>query len=109
MLYVIGRTTAWVLRLKPTNEIIKALNQIPSVFAWRANAGRRGGVQMLPKGFPDIFGHVRGRIFFLEVKREGERVSPEQDEFMRVHRFKDALCAIVQTPDEAVRAVSLYL
>lgn len=52
--------------------------------AWRQNSGRRGGIRFGFKGLPDIAGYHRqsGRALFIECKRDGERLTPEQFEFL---------------------------
>ncbi len=91
--------------MKPTGEIVKALNRLPGVRAWRANAGRKGNVQMMPKGFPDIFGHRFGHAFFIEVKQPGEKRSQAQLDFMRDSLSVNADADFVESIDDAVRMV----
>jgi len=62
----------------------------------------------LPKGFADLFGfrHADGKMFFIEVKREGGRVRPEQEKFIEAMRQKGALCGICRSAAQALEVVA---
>lgn len=51
---------------------------------WREQAGRRAGVRFGFPGKPDIAGYNRidGKALFVECKREGEKLTPEQWAFL---------------------------
>lgn len=58
------------------------------VFAWRQNTqGRIGPAGVLipaaKKGVPDILGCDRGHFFGVEIKKEKEKLLPEQEGFIR--------------------------
>lgn len=78
-------------------------------FVARANVGQfftkdgRHVTTGLPKGFSDLFGHRAGdcKAFYLEVKRPGGRVSPEQTAFLAAMQARGAIAGIVRSIADA--------
>jgi hypothetical protein len=62
----------------------------------------------LPSGFSDLFGVRRrdGRAVFIEVKKPGGRVSPEQKNFIKVMQSVGAIAGVCFSADEAVKLVT---
>lgn len=61
----------------------------------------------VPKGFSDLIAVKDGKIFFLEVKTETGKVSPEQLNFLAVMRERYGCTAdIVRSVEDAVRVVT---
>jgi Holliday junction resolvase len=58
-------------------QIIDLL-RLYSVFSYRQNTGRRGGVSYGKKGAPDIVAVIGGRYVGIEVKAPDGVVSPDQ-------------------------------
>lgn len=82
---------------------------------FRANVGRfqtkdgRWFGTGLPKGFSDLMAVKNGRVYFLEVKTETGKASPEQLNFLAVMRDRYGCVAeIVRSVDDAVRVVEGY-
>jgi hypothetical protein len=89
-----------------THAIIAALNQIPGVWVWRMNTGRRGGVSFGLKGQADITGVVRGQRVELEVKLPKGRVEPHQVAFLERMKLLGAIAGVVRSLDDALALVS---
>lgn len=61
----------------------------------------------VPKGFSDLIAVKDGKIFFLEVKTETGKASPEQLNFLAVMRDRYGCTAdIVRSVEDAVRVVT---
>lgn len=61
----------------------------------------------VPKGFSDLIAVKGGRIFFLEVKTEAGKASPEQIKFLATMRDRYGCAAgIVRSVEEAVKLVT---
>lgn len=61
----------------------------------------------LPKGFSDLMAVKDGRVYFLEVKTETGKASPEQLNFLAVMRDRyGCVASIVRSVDDAVRTVT---
>jgi len=61
----------------------------------------------LPKGFSDLMAVKDGRVYFLEVKTETGKASPEQLNFLAVMRDRyGCVTSIVRSVDDAVRTVT---
>lgn len=61
----------------------------------------------VPKGFSDLIACKDGKIYFLEVKTETGKASPEQLNFISVMRDRYGCTAdIVRSVDDAVRVVT---
>ncbi len=92
-----------------THEIVKALNQIPGVWCWRRNVGRRGNVQFGKPGMADIEGVLRGgRRLELEVKIEA-KVTIEQSRWLEQMLNYGALAGVVRSTWDAVELVEQAL
>ncbi len=60
----------------------------------------------VPKGFSDLIAVKGGKVYFLEVKTEDGKASPEQLNFITVMRDRYGCTAgIVRSVDEAVQLV----
>lgn len=94
------------------NEIRAAVS--PWCVIFRANVGRaktpdgRYFSTGLPAGFPDLFGVRRrdGRAVFIEVKKQGGKVSPEQKHFIETMRSLGAAAGICRSAEEAIKLVT---
>jgi hypothetical protein len=83
-------------------------------FVFRCNVGRfrmadgRWFDTGLPPGFSDIAGHRAGdaRAFYLEVKTQVGRVSPEQLQFIAAMQKRGALAGVVRSVEEARSVVA---
>lgn len=92
------------------NAIRIALSERAIVF--RANVGK---VKMadgrffdtgLPAGFSDLFGfRTDGRIFFIEVKAPGGRVSNVQEHFLETVRKYGALSGVARSVSDALKII----
>lgn len=61
----------------------------------------------LPKGFSDLMVVKDGRVYFLEVKTETGKASPEQLNFLAVMRDRyGCVTSIVRSVEDAVRTVT---
>lgn len=61
----------------------------------------------VPKGFSDLIAVKGGRIFFLEVKTETGKASPEQIKFLATMRDRyGCVAGIVRSVEEAVDLVT---
>lgn len=61
----------------------------------------------VPKGFSDLIAVKGGRIFFLEVKTETGKASPEQIKFLATMRDRyGCVAGIVRSVEEAVELVT---
>lgn len=61
----------------------------------------------VPKGFSDLIAVKGGRIFFLEVKTETGKASPEQIKFLATMRDRyGCIAGIVRSVEEAVDLVT---
>ncbi len=61
----------------------------------------------VPKGFSDLIACKGGKIYFLEVKTETGKASPEQLNFISAMRDRYGCTAdIVRSVDDAVRVVT---
>jgi hypothetical protein len=91
-----------------THAIVKALNQIPGVFVWRQNTGRRGGISFGLKGQGDITGVYRdGRRIELEVKLpNNKRFEPDQLAFIERMKQAGALAGVVRSIDDALTIIT---
>lgn len=94
------------------NEIRVAVSPWCAIF--RANVGRvktpdgRWFSTGLPQGFSDLFGVRRrdGKAVFIEVKRPGEKASPEQKKFIKVMKSLGAVAGVCYNTEEAVKLVT---
>jgi hypothetical protein len=90
-----------------THAIVDTLNNIPGVWCWRQNTGRRGGVSFGLRGQADITGVVDGgRRIELEVKLPGGKVEPHQVAFIERMRMLGAIAGVVRSMDDAIALVA---
>lgn len=90
-----------------THQIIHALNQIPGVWCWRNNTGRRGGVSYGLKGAADITGVIRGgRRLELEVKMpRNNKFEAQQPAFLARMNELGAIAGVVRSVGDAIDLV----
>lgn len=97
----------------PKESVIQAailahLRSIPGVFAKKMDVGYIPGRASAIKGIPDILVIIRpGHVWFLEVKRPGEKPTPEQVEFMAGWKACGGNCAVVHSVEEVIALVPL--
>lgn len=62
----------------------------------------------VPKGFSDLFGLRKsdGRAVFIEVKRPGGKVRPDQSTFLDAMRRQGALAGVAHSVEEALDIVN---
>lgn len=60
----------------------------------------------LPAGFSDLFAVKDGKIYFVEVKKPGGKVRPEQVNFIKQMQQKGCVAGIVFSIEEAINLVS---
>ena len=60
----------------------------------------------LPAGFSDLFAVKDGKIYFIEVKKPGGKVRPEQANFIKQMQQKGCVAGIVFSIEEAINLVS---
>ena len=60
----------------------------------------------LPKGFSDLFAVKDGKAYFIEVKKPGGTVSPEQINFIDQMQKRGCVAGIAHSPEEAIKLVS---
>lgn len=91
------------------NEIRIRLSQL-GFCVFRINAGKvklhdgRWFDTGVPKGFSDLLAVKDGRAYFIEVKNETGKASPEQKHFLATMRDRyGCVAGIVRSADEAVK------
>lgn len=91
--------------------IIENLNNSDCCRVWRANAGKlrvgKRTIQLLPKGFPDVFG-VRltdGKFIAIEIKKPDGKLSDEQIGFRDWAILNRFIYGIAHSVDEAIKIV----
>ena len=84
------------------SAILAALGRL-GVWAWRVNAGARGGVRMAPAGTPDIC--IVDPAGWLEVKLPGQDLRPLQRIWHRRAGERGVRVAVVTSVEEAVSIV----
>ena len=60
----------------------------------------------LPKGFSDLFAVKDGKAYFIEVKKPGGTVSPEQINFIDQMQKRGCIAGIAHSTEEAIKLVS---
>ena len=93
-------------------EIRAAVSPWCAIF--RANVGKvktpdgRWFSTGLPPGFSDLFGVRRrdGKAVFIEVKKPGGKVSPDQRHFIETMRSFGAVAGICYSTEEAITLVT---
>ena len=60
-----------------------------------------------PAGFSDLFGvrHSDGKAFFIEVKKPGGKVRPEQENFIKKMNARGAIAGIARSPEDAIKLI----
>ena len=79
-------------------------NQAEIVAALRQAGASVLVMHRLGQGAPDLAVGIRGETFFLEVKTEKGKLTPDEAEFMSNWQGR---YAIVRTPEEALRAIGV--
>lgn len=94
------------------NSIRLKLSEI-GFAVFRANVGKiklsdgRWFDTGLPKGFSDLFAVKDGKIYFIEVKKPGGKIRPEQTTFIETMKNRYGCKAgIVHSVEEAISLVS---
>ena len=89
-------------------QILAALPLL-GVHAWRTQSGTRGGGRMhlAPTGTPDICGYrlSDARAVFIEVKRQGGKIRPEQLAFIERAKAAGALAGFATSVSEAMAII----
>ncbi|HEU5013922.1 MAG TPA: VRR-NUC domain-containing protein [Roseiflexaceae bacterium] len=75
------------------------------ILAWRINSGAvkaaHGGlIKLAPKGHSDIFALYQAKAVFIEVKRQGGKVSPDQQAFLDRVRSAGAIAFVARSIDD---------
>jgi hypothetical protein len=65
-------------------DIMAYLRALPGCYPRIVQIGQIPGRKNISKGLSDIVLCYRGRTWWIEVKRKGERPSPEQSEFIEL-------------------------
>lgn len=93
------------------NAIRIALSPYAVVFrinvgVWITADGRHVSAGV-PKGFSDLFGHRRsdGRALYIEVKKQGGRIRPEQERFKRAMLASGAIAGIAYSVSDALKII----
>lgn len=60
----------------------------------------------LPKGFSDLFAVKDGKAYFIEVKKPGGTVSPEQINFIDQMQKRGCIAGIAHSTEEAIEIVN---
>ena len=60
----------------------------------------------LPKGFSDLFAVKDGKAYFIEVKKPGGTVSPEQINFIDQMQKRGCVAGIAHSSEEAIEIVN---
>ena len=65
---------------------------------------------MSPKGIPDIIATLPpdGKSLFIEVKREGGKMSDEQVEFFQRYAAAGSLCCVVHSVKELIDFLKVH-
>jgi len=61
----------------------------------------------VPPGFPDLFGFrlSDAKIFFIEVKKPGGKIRPQQQHFIELMQSYGAIAGICYTPEAALKLI----
>lgn len=93
------------------NSIRLKLSEMDFI-VFRANVGKvkledgRWFNTGLPRGFSDLFAIKNGRVYFIEVKKPGGIVRPDQINFIKQMQSKGCTAGIVYSVEEAVQLVT---
>ena len=60
----------------------------------------------LPRGFSDLFAVKDGKAYFIEVKKPGGAVGPEQINFITQMKKRGCVAGIAHSPEEAIEIVN---
>lgn len=94
------------------NTIRAALSEHAIVFRVNVGSGYtkdgRYFTTGVPPGFPDLFGFrlSDNRMFFIEVKKPGGSVRPQQIKFINQMRSYGAIAGICYSVDDALKLIS---
>ena len=94
------------------NAIRAALSEHAIVFRVNVGSGYtkdgRYVTTGVPPGFPDLFGFrlSDNRMFFIEVKKPGGSVRPQQIKFINQMRSYGAIAGICYSVDDALKLIS---
>lgn len=95
--------------------VLAALRVHPVVgFAWRANTGSfEVGKRRIRAGFrgqPDVLGMLRdGRLLAVEVKRPGERPTPDQGAFLEKVRANGGVAVVATSVDDVLATLQVVI
>lgn len=94
------------------NTIRAALSEHAIVFRVNVGSGHTNDGRYfatgVPPGFPDLFGFrlSDNRMFFIEVKKPGGSVRPQQIKFINQMRSYGAIAGICYSVDDALKLIS---
>ncbi len=94
------------------NTIRAALSEHAIVFRVNVGSGKTADGRYfttgVPPGFPDLFGFrlSDNQIFFIEVKKPGGSVRPQQIKFINQMRSYGAIAGICYSVDDALKLIS---
>lgn len=93
---------------KKTLEILKKTGWI----AIRVNSVRRGKIACYSiantnksSGFPDVLGLKNNQALLLEIKGDGDRIQPSQEEFMRLCKLTNNDFYIIESVDDVINVI----
>lgn len=93
------------------NSIRLKLSEMDFI-VFRANVGKvkledgRWFDTGLPRGFSDLFAIKSGRVYFIEVKKPGGAIRPDQINFIKQMQAKGCTAGIVYSVEEAITLVT---
>ena len=104
------------MKRSPTNQLMLDVQNYlfsKKIFAWRQNTqGRIGkGGKLLPalkKGVPDILGIYKGHFFGVEVKTGKDRLSQEQQGFVKSAFYAGGKVFIAKNLEEFIQDFELW-
>ncbi len=93
------------------NAIRSALSEYAIVFRVNVGSGKTADGRFfttgVPPGFPDLFGFrlSDNKIFFIEVKKPGGTIRPQQAQFIRTMRSYGTIAGICYSVDDALKLI----
>ena len=60
-----------------------------------------------PKGIADIIGCYKGRFLAIEVKRPGEKPTPDQQEFLDRYSSAGGICFVARSVDDVIQSLGI--
>ena len=93
------------------NTIRSALSQYAIVFRVNVGSGKTADGRFfttgVPPGFSDLFGFrlSDGKIFFIEVKKPGGAVRPQQTHFIKLMRSYGAIAGVCYSTHDALKLI----